>query len=153
MPLMVCELRQQPRNVPADMYGTIGAMAPQSQIAARPDFPNVSIKYKSGAQPVDSRNVFLAAVKIFKRVAVEDKDAVVSMNWGFRVEDLELTFATFPGRPRVLFWKELSEAAMAMVQFMRMSGSFKELKVSVLRDGAVIAIAELNAGGTDLIDI
>ena len=45
--------------------------------------PTVKINWAPNARTLDTQSVYLAAVKVFKRVAVENKQAVITTNRGF----------------------------------------------------------------------
>ena len=61
---------------------------------------------------------------------------------------MQFAFATLPGKPRLITWREISKAAMAMIQFMGThEQGFRELRADITRGGAVIGRAEVNMLG------
>ena len=151
LPRMSFELHMQPRG-PMESFGSIGSVTQQPALVERPDFSDVVITPKPGAQPVDFRDTFLTSIKVFKRVGgIANKDDVVTMNRNFAVGGVEMNFWTWPGQPRLLTWREVGRAAMAMLQSEKANGEqFREVRAIVFRDGVSVGHAEIVSKGSQV---
>ena len=114
-----------------------------------PNFDNIPVLFKPYARPVDFRATFDTALKVFKRVFVESGprgihlDQIIPQNRAFQAGNVEFTFLTLPGKPRLITWRDVARIAMAMIQFMKENG-FREVRASVIRNGVVVGNAEVN---------
>ena len=140
-------------TVPTQRHLVVAIQEMRGTIADFRPFPNFDdIKVVSigpYAQPVDFRTTFQTALKVFKRVFVEGGldgtglDQVVPQNRALQVGSVQFVFAAVPGMPRLLTWRNMARAAMAMIQFMK-EHEFKEVRASVTIHGITVAKAEVN---------
>ena len=109
-----------------------------------PSLEGVDVSFSPQAQPLDIPDTIVAAQKVFKRVMVEELDAVVPANWQFSSGGVSFTFITPPWvRPRTMRWAELSRGAMAMIDYMRKhgeDGNFQEVRAAIQRRNAAGAL-------------
>lgn len=153
MPRMSFELHLQPRG-PMDSFGTIDSQTAPPPLASKPDFSDIAVTPRPGARPIDLRDTFLASLKVFKRVGgMTDKDSVVTLNRNFAVGSVEMNFFAWPGQPHIMTMREVSRAAMAMLQYEKTNGEqFQEVRAVVARNGIVVGHAEINLKGNQIVE-
>ena len=110
--------------------------------------------------PLNRNSLYLAALKVFKRVAVMDKDDFVPSNRAFFSDsqrpyepplppfsDVEIAIAPWPQGEKEgrLTWKELSWTVREMLLFIKRERRLQGLKADVSRNGDVIAKAGILA--------
>ena len=144
------------------VVGKVDRVYSKEVLKPLPSLDGVDISFSSQAQPLDIPDAILAAQKIFKRVTVEELEAVVPKHWRFSSGSVSFTFITPPWlRPRTMTWAELGRGAMAMIDFMRKhgeEGKFKEVRAEIQRRNAAgnfetVGLADVtvnaNSGGAD----
>lgn len=132
------------------VYNILGVLAKimrTHEVKPLPSLEGVDVSFSPQAQPLDMPDTIFAAQKIFKRVMVEELDAVVPRNWQFSSGGVTFTFITPPGiQPRTMTWAELGRGAMAMIDFMRKhgeEGKFKEVRAAIQRRNAAGALGTI----------
>ena len=129
--------------------GAVGSLrltrAEKRDLPSEPVIANIIIDEDSAKirRPVDPQKTFLAAIKLFKRVAlVGDKTEFLPQQYVFTVSDLKITFVKRPMVGFVTTWLEMAQAMMATLQAMaKRAGGFRETTAFVeIIPGEYIAV-------------
>lgn len=120
--------------VPGGKTGAVGDLeltkAQKRNLPPEPVIPNIVIDEDPTKirRPIDPQKAFLAAIKLFKRVALEgDKTEFLPSQFVFTISDLRIAFIKRPIIGFVTTWQEMAQAMMATLQSMaKAAGGFRE---------------------------
>ena len=106
----------------------------------RPDFPYLRDKrYLRSASALNVQDLFLAALKLFKRAWAERPSATPTVNRRFASGRLVILFKFFEGSRGSVTWEDVAGATISLLMYIRAHNRFREVESFIIREEQTLA--------------